>query len=259
MAETSEIYMKPSRTIQFAWIPDIFFKPRQAFTNITRSSSSWLAPLLVLSLTILLNVIAMGWLNQRAITSGIVTTPPDFQYWPPQMQDQYMQSLQVRQGPVFLYVIPAIGALAAAWIGWLLVGGMLHLAMTLLGGRGETSMSITIVAWASLPLALRDLVRVIYLVTTRRLITSQGLSGFINLDGSGTSLFLSSLLSLVDVYLIWHILLMVLGLRVYTGLSRQKAITGAVGVILVILGAQVLFGYITARLGALSVIRPFLF
>lgn len=39
------------------------------------------------------------------------------------------------------------------------MGGLLHLVLTMLGGRDSTGGALNIVAWAALPFALRDLVR----------------------------------------------------------------------------------------------------
>jgi hypothetical protein len=259
MTETSTVNMKNQNQFYFSWIHGIFLKPRQTLRSVVARPSTWLTPMLVLTLAVLMNTIVVGWLNQKAAESGIIPTPPDFQYWPPEMQTQYMQSQQVRQGPVFQYIIPAIGSITATWIGWLLVGGMLHLATTILGGRGETNVSMTLVAWASLPLALRAAVRATYSLITQRLILSEGISGLVTLSGDNLSNFLFSLLTLIDIYLIWHTILMIIGMREYTNLQTGKVIVGVLSVILIVILSQTLFGYLTIQLSSLSIIRPFFF
>lgn len=259
MSTSSLPYMKPPRRFYFSWISGVIFKPRQTFANITSQAGTWLTPILVLTITILVHVLASGWVNQQIAATGVIPTPPDFQYWNQEMQTQYMQSQQVRQGPVFLYVIPAIGALSAAWIGWLIVGGMLHLVTTLLGGRGETSVAINLVAWANLPFAIRELVRGFYLLITKRAIGAEGLAGFVDASNGGAGVFLVSLLALVDIYLVWHVILMAIGVNSHTGLSAGKATVGAVSVVAIVVLVQALFGYLFSQLSALSIVRPFFF
>jgi hypothetical protein len=144
-------------------------------------------------------------------------------------------------------------------LGWLIVSGLLHLLLTLLGGRGDTATALNVVAWASLPLGLRDLVRLFYLLATQKAITSEGLSGLVNAAQGNASLFLASLLGLVDIYLIWFLLLTTLGAKIGTRLPTGKAFTAASISILgvLILQALILFG--VSALGSLSVVRPFFF
>jgi hypothetical protein len=75
----------------------------------------------------------------------------------------------------------------------------------------------------------------------------------------GSAVFLVSLLALVDIYLIWHIILLAVGVHSHTKLPAGKATTGATSVVLIVLLVQALFGYLFSQLSALSVIRPFFF
>jgi hypothetical protein len=168
-----------------------------------------------------------------------------------------MQAMQATQGPVFIYVFPAISALFGVWVGWLLVGGLLHLLLTLLGGRGDTGSAMNLVAWASLPFAIRDIVRIASMLSTDHLIANPGLRGFAPLADANSSLFLASLLSLIDIYLIWHILLLIIGVNAADGLSRGKAVSGVFFTILLVLLLQVLFSFLSAKLGGLTIVRPF--
>lgn len=261
MNESSSSYMEAPNRFHLGWITEVFFRPQRAFEHITSQpgNNTWLTPLIVLLAAILVNVLASGYINQQAVLTGNLPMPPDFQYWLPEQQAQYMQSLQTRQGPTFLYVIPAIGALAAGLIGWLITGGILHLVMTMLGGRGETGTSMSLVAWASLPLALGKIVQALYMLSTQKLIQAEGLAGFVNIENGGASYFLYSFAGLITVYLVWHIVLIIIGVRTFTGLPRLKTILGVIGVMLVIMLVQALFGYLGFRISELSIIRPFFF
>jgi hypothetical protein len=246
------------RRFQFGWVPDVLFRPRQAFARIVSLPQAvWLTPMLILTLTTLVRVLVAGSINQAAAQAGQVTLPPDFQYYSPQDQAQFMQAMQATQGPVFMYVFPAISALFGIWVGWLLVGGLLHLVLTLLGGRGDTGSAMNLVAWASLPFAIRDIVRIAAMLSTDQLLANPGLRGFAPPGEASSSLFLASLLGLIDLYLIWHILLLIIGVNAADGLSRGKAVGGVLITISLVLLLQVLFGFLSAKLGGLTIVRPF--
>jgi len=244
----------------FSWIPAIFFSPRRIFQKIASSPKAiWITPLVVITILVLANVLETGRLKNQAAMSGEITYPPDFQYYTPEQQAQYMQAIQSTQGPVFVYVLPAIISLLGVWLGWLILGGVLHLITTLLGGRGNTAVSMNIVAWGSLPYGLRALVQLVYMLAAHKIIGSPGLSGFSPAGDSGGLLFLAQFLRLIDIYVIWQIVLLVLGVRIYTALSPLKSIVGVVLAILIILLLQSGIAYASGLLSNLSITRPFFF
>lgn len=248
--------MENSKRLRFDWVSGTLLSPRKTFTSIvSQPGSSWKLPLLLLTATALILVIVSGWLQGQNATAPELS--PDFQYLSPEQQAQMMQSLQMRQGPIFRFVFPALTSLLGVWIGWLLVGGLLHLLMTLFGGRGDTSAAMNLVAWANLPYAVRDIVQILAMLVTRKLISSPGLSGFVNTEAGGASLFLAGLLSLVDVYLFWRLLLMTIGVKTATGISTGKALISALVAIVVILLLQAGLSYLGSMLGNLSIVRMF--
>jgi hypothetical protein len=248
------------RRFYFNWIPDVFFRPRLSFQRIASVSFAiWITPLLVISCLVLINTLAVGRIKSQAVITGELTYPPDYQYYTPEQQAQYMQAAQSTQGPVFIYVLPVIASLLGVWIVWLILGGVLHLVTTLFGGRGSTVMSMNIVAWASLPLALRALIQVIYTLVTKNAISNPGLSGFSPTGDTGLLLFVGQVLRLIDIYIVWQILLLMLGVRTATALSISKSIICVLLAIFVILALQAGFAHLGTLLGNLSITRPFFF
>lgn len=249
-----------NKRLFFSWVPSVFFSPRRIFQKISTSPKAiWLTPLLVISILSLANVLIAGRLKNQAAMSGEISYPPDFQYYTPEQQAQYMQAIQSTQGPVFVYVLPAIASLLGVWVGWLILGGILHLITTLLGGRGSTIISMNIVAWGSLPLALRALVQIIYMLATHKLISSPGLSGFSPTGDSGWLLFVGHLLKLIDLYVIWQIALLIIGVRISTALNPIKSTFGVLLAIIIILLLQSGLAYGSSLLSNLSITRPFFF
>ena len=236
------------------------FKPIKVIKEVlTMPRRQWLPPMIIISLIAVASLIAAGWVKQQAAAMGEVTLPPDFEYYSPEQQAQYLQASQATQGFAFVYALPILGALSKIWLGWLLVGAILHLSITLLGGRGETSKSMTLVAWAFLPFALRDLVRLLYYIFARQPINSPGLSGLVTLPESNVALLLTAVLSLIDIYLLWHVVLLIRSVKATTGLPSGKAVASVLITTLVIAGLQTGAIFLINKLQSLSISQPFFF
>jgi hypothetical protein len=244
---------RSARRFDVSRLRDILFHPRKAFQEISSESrATWLTPMLVLSITATLVVLVAGYLKMRAAMMGEMQQPPDWQYWTPEMQNNYMQAQQATQGPVFMFIIPLLGSLGGLWLGWLLLAGLLHFGSTLLGGRGSMQSALNIVAWASLPSAVRDILRIIFMLAAGHVIASPGLSGFSSSPG-----FVSKLLTRADIFLIWNVILLVIGMAIAEGLPRGKALTGVLIVMLLVLLAQAGLGALGSGFGGLATQRPF--
>ena len=244
---------KSARRIDLSRLLSLITRPRAVFSEMTSEArATWLTPMLVLTITAILVVVVAGYLKTQAAMMGQIELPPDWQYWSPDMQQNYMQAQQATQGATFMYIIPLVGALTTLWLGWILVAGLLHLGSTLLGGRGSMQSALNVVAWASLPFALRDILRVIFMLATKHAITSPGLSGFTANAG-----FLSQALAHVDLFWVWYLILLVIGFAIADGLPRNKAFVGVAVVLLLVLVAQAGLGSLTSNLGGQAVQRPF--
>jgi hypothetical protein len=246
---------KPSLAsrLNFSRLFSTLVSPRNTFSEMSAEArGTWLTPMLVLSLTTILVVVVSGSLKTRAAMMGEVQLPQDWQYWSPEMQQNYMQAQQATQGATFTYVIPLVGALTTLWLGWVLVAALVHLGSTLLGGRGSMQSAFNVVAWGSLPFALRDILRIVFMLIAGHVIMSPGLSGFASSAG-----FLSKLLTRLDLFWIWYVILLVIGFAAADGLPRNKAFFGVTVVLLLVLLAQAGLGSLTSNLGGQAVQRPF--
>jgi len=244
---------QPARRFDFSRLFSILTHPRRAFGElVAESRPTWLTPMLVLTATAILVVVAAGYLKSRAAMMGEVQLPPDWQYWSPEMQNNYMQAQQATQGATFVYILPLVGALTALWLGWVIVAGLLHLGSTLLGGRGSMQAALSVVAWASIPFVIRDVLRVIYMLAVKHPINSPGLSGF-----AASTAFLSQILARLDVFMIWYIVLLIIGFAIAEGLPRGKAVVGVVVAMLLVLLAQSGLGSLLSGVGGQAIQRPF--
>lgn len=259
MTDSAALPLEPPRRFHFGWVLPALLRPRPTFTRLAeQTGDAWLTPLLIVMVVALAHALAVGWLKQTAAAAGQINLPPDFQYWSPDQQNQFMQAQAATSGMVFLYVFPAILSVLSVWMGWLIVVGLLHLVFTLLGARGSTRAAMNIVAWAGLPFAVRDLVQIGGMLVKHQFLY-RGISSFAPTDGAAVSLFLTELYKLLDLYLVWHIVLLVIGIRVAETLPAAKAWGGVLITLLIVILLQALPGFAVAQFGSLNVIRPFFF
>lgn len=231
----------------------VFLNPRAAFAEVVSNSrATWTTPMFTLSITGLLAILVAGYLKTRAAMGGEIPLPPDWEYWLPEMQNNYMQAQQATQGPVFMYIIPLVGVWTALWLGWVVFAGLLHLGSTLLGGRGSMQGALNLVAWAGLPFAMRDILRVVFMLLAGHAIVSSGLSGFASETG-----FIYQLLAQTDIFLVWNIALLVSGLAIADELPKGKSLLGVMVIVLVVLLVQAGLGSIGTNLSGIVVQRPF--
>jgi Yip1 domain len=222
------------RRFQFDWVMPALFKPRSTFAKIAAyEHSAWLTPLLLLTVLAIASVLVAAPIRSAQVQMNGPVLPEGFETWPPEQQQAFFESQSATQGPLFTYGFPILGALAGTWIGWLATFGILHLLLTLLGGRGSTRSTMNIVAWASLPFVVRDIIRIGYMLMTQKVIAAPGISGFAGTDGFGMAL--AALLANVDIYLIWFVVLVVLGITVSDKVSGVKAFSGVL-ITLIVLG-----------------------
>lgn len=237
----TELTASATKRFDFSKIFPILFQPQRTFTEIAAEArASWSTPMLVLSLTTALTVIVSGYLKSRAAISGEVALPPDWQYWTPEMQNNFLQAQQTSQGAVVVYVLPLVSALITIWLGWLILGGILHLGSTLVGGRGSMQSALNIAGWANLPFGLLNILQVFFMLFAGHAIVSPGLSGF-----AGGSVFLAKILEQTDVFFIWNTILLILGFGIADGLPRTKASI----LVLAVVGALLLM---SAGVGAMA-------
>jgi hypothetical protein len=242
----------PYRAIHFEWVLPTFLRPKHALAEIAlQERAVWLAPLLVLTVLVLINVLA-GGPARAAGTQGAQLNSEYMQYYTPEQLAQFEQSANQTKGPLFIYIFPAIQAILGTWVFWLLLGSLLHLSLTMSGSRSPNVMTLNLAAWACLPLGIRSLVQAGYSLFTHQVIRSPGLSGLIPSGAKGFEAFLSSFLSQIDIYMIWVIVLLMVGITLSSKLARGKAWAATLISVILIMSLSALPAFIGAQLGGLS-------
>ena len=149
-------------------------------------------------------------------------------------QGEGVEVLQVIASPMITIVIPLVGVVFGTVINWLIWAGALHLGGMMLGGRNTFRQVFRVVIWSWLPFALRSLVQTIFILTTGELITNPGLSGLVTDNRSITNimtappapslLVLASLLGRLDIWLVWNLVLLIIGVTITARFNNRKAI-----------------------------------
>jgi hypothetical protein len=75
----------------------------------------------------------------------------------------------------------------------------------------------------------------------------------------GFSTYLTMVLSLVDVYLVWQIVLLIVGARLMGNITRSKAIGTVLVCVFLVLLLQAIPGTVTQVISGMSFSRPFFF
>jgi hypothetical protein len=242
-----------------SWLPALIIKPRAILHTINEQQKNvWLTPLLVISALAILMVLVAAPIRRNTIQMGL-TTPPDFQYYSPEQQAQFLNAQATQTSPLFLYVFPVIFGLVSIWLSWFLLSSILHLVLTLTGSHASSLKAYNLVGWAMLPLGVRSLVQIIGMLIMRSTINGAGLSGLLGSDVSGVAAYLAAFLGLVDIFFLWVCLLLVLGVRDFSGLSKSKAVLATVGTIFIFMLIFALPGFLKSILSNLSIGQYYFF
>lgn len=242
---------KPKK-IRFDWILPLYIRPKRTLKTIVEQENAvWLAPLFLLTALALITVLISSPIAQQAASQAVVP-PEDFQYYSPQDQESFNQAMSIGASPVMTFVFPAVGKIAGLWIGWLLMGSILHLILTLGGSRSTIRAALNLTAWASLPFALRFIVQSLGMLISHQIISHPGLSGFAAEGAQGFAAFLSSLLPFIDIYFFWQISLLLIGVLPLSNLKRGKAWASVIAAVLIVLILKALPGFIGLQISSLG-------
>ena len=243
----------------FGWIVPLFTRPaRTTATIATQDKAVWLTPLLILSILVVLTVLIGAPIQRNIIQMGSAV-PPDFQYYSPEMQEQFFAAQAKQTSPLFLYVFPLLSGLMKIWIPWFLLSILLYLSLTLTGSRAASTRSYNLVGWSMLPFATRMIVQILVMLFTKTVINSPGLSGFVDSGAAGIGAYFRGVLGYIDIYFIFHVVLLLLGSMPLSGLTRSKAWIATAVSILILLFLVGLPSLLSSALSGLNMSGGFYF
>lgn len=262
MVEVEELSVNTAtpRQRQFKQLLSTLFRPAKTMREIALEERPvWVLPILLLSVLMIISALVAGPLRQIAAQNIPPELPESFQWMSPEQQEQYLQALQSQNGPVTTTLFPALGSLAGVWLGWFILGSVLHLVLTSFGSRSSNTTAYNLTAWASLPFAIRLIVQIVAMLATRQLINSPGLSGFVEAGSSQSLLYAQLVLRMLDIYLVWQFILLFIGTKATSGLTLGRSFTGVLVSVILLTLLSALPGFVAAQISALNVTQPFIF
>ena len=206
-----------------------------------RGGRTWLLPALLVVLLVILPTVVAAPITAQQSREAVAAVQEQFgEETTAEQQAQMEQAMSMAASPLIITVFPAVGGAVGLVVGWLVWAGALYLASMALGGRSAFGQMFRTVVWAWLPYALRGLLQTIYILASGQLITNPGLSGMVQdtrsiseivaAPPSMSQVVLVAFLSRVDLFLVWNLTLLVIGVTVTTHLPRRKAVLVTLGV-----------------------------
>ena len=157
-------------------------------------------------------------LAQRQVQQQMVSMPPE--------QAEQMADLSERlTSPPMVAGLSIVGGLVTLAVMWLVWAGVLYFLGLVAGGEASFAQSFVLLAWSWIPYSVRHLTQAAYIAYSGQLILNQGLS-FLVATGDQTkdaANWLYGLLSQFDLFYLWHLILVVVGLAAIGRFSKTKA------------------------------------
>lgn len=222
-------------TLRLLW--GIIVRPRSTLEYLNEHGKrAWWLPALLGLLLALLPILAAAPITARQAREAFLAAQEQMpeQFGTQQDPAQIEQAMSIATSPLRTTVFPAVGGVLWRIMVWLAWAGALYLAGTALGGRSTFGALFRMVVWAWLPYAARGLLQTIYIAASGQLIANRGLSGLVQQPQSVGEMFTAppSLgqtlcaagLAQIDLFLVWNLILLVIGVTVTTRLSTRKAL-----------------------------------
>ncbi len=268
--ESNAPVIAPHKRFHFEFLLPFLFRPGPTFQKVVLKRGTWLTPLLLLSLLTFVRVM----LAPQPVSSLPVVDPNTVPQpgagpsgkggYVPQGDDSLISArpqsggggggqgeampVEASSGAGAGNIFSAVTSTLGVWLGWLLLSVLLYVGMVINGSNNSFTETLNLTAWASLPLALRQIVMLVAALVMPSIGQNPtGLAALVSSLSGPLGMFLSPLLKQVDVYLIWQAVLIVIGLRQVSPLALRRI----VGVTLAALVLFLTLGAVPGFLGAI--------
>jgi hypothetical protein len=150
-------------------------------------------------------------------------------------------------------VMPVLTSVAGLWLGWFLLSVLLYVGMVVSGSSNTFTETLNLVGWSSLPLGLRQIPLLLVSFAIPSLAANApGLSALSAGMSDPTGIYLTSLLKLVDVYLVWQVILILLGLGKISTLPFRRVLGVTFVAVVIFLGLAAAPGFLSVVFGQLT-------
>lgn len=274
--ESTTTVTNTNKRFHFEFLLPLLFRPRPTFPSVAQKRATWLTPLLVISLLTIARVMLAA--PPAAPAMPIEEPPPGMQVAPGKGQDLQGKDILLSESPQkgggggegefpppdgssggsrWSNLIPAAAATLGIWASWFLLSVLLYVGMVVSGSNNSFTETLNLTAWASLPLALRQVVMLVAALAAPSLgANPTGLSALSASFSGPLGMFLAAFLKPIDIYLVWQTILIVVGLRQVSPLPLGRVL----GITLIALTLYLLLaampGFFTAIFAQLTAPVP---
>jgi hypothetical protein len=195
----------------------------------------WLLPfVLMIAGIVCLSVVtasytAQGTAGQMRRQEAAVTSP---------QQAEAARPPTMFTNPVLRRVIPAAARLLGGLLAWVLFAGALYVVGLVAGGKAGYGQVFAVVSWSWIPYILRDFFQAGYIFATGQLIRLPGLAFLAATGNAADPLYLA--LAQVDIFLLWHLLLIGLGMAALNRFGRGKTLLIVLVYLLIVIGVALI-------------------
>ena len=219
-------------------------RPAKALAHVNDRRWLWLAPAVILVVGIVIHNVATAPANATIAAREIQRQMLDL---PPEQAEMVSQQVETFSSPLFIGGMGIGTGIVGLAIAWLLAAGTLYFLGLVAGGDVDFGLTFALVAWSWLPFFLRGLTQMAYVLYTNSPLFNQGLA-FLVSSGEPTQdaanwLYLA--LAQVDLFSLWHVVLVFVGLTALARFSRSKAATVTAGYIVLSLAFRLIPAFIS--------------
>ena len=261
----------PVKRFHFELLLSFLIHPGKMAGQIIQKQATWLTPLLVVSLMILIR----GWFSVSATNVvPIEKTPPPNQGPVGLSENQLITSKagdggggggeitpapdgnQSIETPTTNgnQIVPALATTAGLWVGWFLLGILLFIGMVISGSPNTFTETLNLVGWSCLPLGIRQIPLLITALALPSFsANTAGLSELVASTNVGvTNEFLISILKMIDIYFVWQVVLILVIMKKISPLSTKRVLAVTLSTMVIFLLLAAMPGFLTVLFGQLT-------
>lgn len=194
---------------------DIFFSPTKVFSGL-KEKPDWLKPFIV----VLVIVAIVGVLTYVFSRDAIFAQQEEIMRERGLSEEQIEQAQNIARSPVVVILTGISGAFSIAVI-LVLFTLILFLLVPLFGGKAQFPVILSVVCYAAMITAFGGILRLVLVAITKNPLSNFSPAAFAG--GIEKTSFLFRLLLGVDLFVIWEMILVALGLNVTSDLKKENA------------------------------------
>ncbi|UNC91965.1 Yip1 family protein [Candidatus Contubernalis alkaliaceticus] len=190
-------------------LKNIFFKPSRAFENIN------LKRIIIFSIIIMAAAgFLTGWIG-ASVLGDTEAALEEVRGMEGMTEEGLAQTEEMLTSGIFTTIISSfliIGGIIGTIFGWLIMGGILTLVFNLMGGEAKYSKTLAVLGLSWIPLFLREVFKTIWFFSTGEF-------------ASATSVLHNQ----ADIFVLWNVILLIVGFSIVYGLSKKKSAAAVLG------------------------------